>query len=469
MSKKSGLVGILLLIAFAVLLFVSKTYYSRNLPEVMGVMPAPKKLTKEEKAYGTAQWSDTFTKYAELSGTVKEIFVDDNSFLEEGAPVLAFTFQLDELRYNLRQLALDFEKNQLDEQNIHAKIASLQREIAEAKSETDDEIEPFEQEPLLTLELERLNVQLADAKQALEDGQKLYAAGAVAVSELETLQKNLTNIENLITVAETNIKKARQQYEKTLKQSNKETEQQNKERAKQIESLNDSIDAARRELQALSLNGRALSLNRERLNSQLTSFDGKEVVNAPVRGKILNLFVNPGQIVSQGSPLFELGCGDVMDVTVSLSVDNDFVNIGTDALLRDLTSLKDYGAKVTKIEEAEHERRVTISANAEDINSGRTYEAIIQKTIATEYTTIPNSAVNKDSNGYFVYMIKQRDGALGKEFYIQKFAIQIIDSDDTNTAIEPILQEPIMYISNKPVVSNMSVRLMNEGDFVVEQ
>ena len=83
---------------------------------------------------------------------------------------------------------------------------------------------------------------------------------------------------------------------------------------------------------------------------------------------------------------------------------------------------------------------------------------------------VPNGAVNKDKDGYFLYVLKTREGILGKEFFVEKSIINIGDSNIENTIIEKGITyfEPIVLISNKLFLDGETVNIKNEGDFFVK-
>ena len=85
------------------------------------------------------------------------------------------------------------------------------------------------------------------------------------------------------------------------------------------------------------------------------------------------------------------------------------------------------------------------------------------------FILVPNGAVNRDNDGYFLNQIRRRQGILGTEFYTIRQDIFIGGSDSTHTAVIRGIQtfEPIAVLSDRPFTHGQTIRLQNEGDLFV--
>ena len=50
--------------------------------------------------------------------------------------------------------------------------------------------------------------------------------------------------------------------------------------------------------------------------------------------------------------------------------------------------------------------------------------------------TLPAEAIYEESKNYYVYVLKERTGILGKEYYVEKIKVTIRDKNDKYAAIE---------------------------------
>lgn len=73
---------------------------------------------------------------------------------------------------------------------------------------------------------------------------------------------------------------------------------------------------------------------------------------------------------------------------------------------------------------------------------------------------IPNSSVIQDGPGHCVYVLKTRSGALGEENYVEKVSVNVLDSDDRNSAVDGALPEKskVVFLSSKVLENGMQVK-----------
>ncbi|EPY2285457.1 efflux RND transporter periplasmic adaptor subunit [Clostridium sporogenes] len=83
---------------------------------------------------------------------------------------------------------------------------------------------------------------------------------------------------------------------------------------------------------------------------------------------------------------------------------------------------------------------------------------------------IPKSCLNEDQGKSYIFLVKQRGGALGSEFYVEKVFVQLVAYDDQNCSIKPYagngsIKDSYGIVSNtsKPLTENTEVRLRLTG------
>ncbi|EKO1913409.1 efflux RND transporter periplasmic adaptor subunit [Clostridium botulinum] len=84
---------------------------------------------------------------------------------------------------------------------------------------------------------------------------------------------------------------------------------------------------------------------------------------------------------------------------------------------------------------------------------------------------IPKSCLNEDQGKSYIFLVKQRGGALGSEFYVEKVFVQLVAYDDQNCSIKPYtgndsIKDSYGIVSNtsKPLTENTEVKLQLTGN-----
>jgi multidrug efflux pump subunit AcrA (membrane-fusion protein) len=127
---------------------------------------------------------------------------------------------------------------------------------------------------------------------------------------------------------------------------------------------------------------------------------------------------------------------------------------------------------VTVVNPHEGAKRLTIEfvESSDNLAAGETFTIQFEERSSENFILVPNSAVNRDGDGYFLNQVRRRQGMLGTEYYTEKLRVYIGDSDTENTAIIRGITffEPIALASDKPFAERESIRLRNESDFFEE-
>ena len=83
-----------------------------------------------------------------------------------------------------------------------------------------------------------------------------------------------------------------------------------------------------------------------------------------------------------------------------------------------------------------------------------------QRSAEYEYV-VPNSAVREDNNGKFILIVESKSSPLGNRYIASRVDVEVLASDDNNTAISAGLfgYEYVITTSTKPVEAGKQVRL----------
>lgn len=100
-----------------------------------------------------------------------------------------------------------------------------------------------------------------------------------------------------------------------------------------------------------------------------------------------------------------------------------------------------------------------------DITPGQTLNVSVGQKSATYDCIVPNSAIREDNNGKFVLIVESKSSPLGNRYVATRVDVQVIASDDTQSAVTGGLSgwEFVITTSNKPVEAGKLVRLSNEN------
>ena len=94
-----------------------------------------------------------------------------------------------------------------------------------------------------------------------------------------------------------------------------------------------------------------------------------------------------------------------------------------------------------------------------DVNSGDTLSVSIPCSTSRYDTIIPKSALNEDSNGKFVLIVKSKSSPLGNRYFAERVDVEVLASDEISCAVQGNLNmgDYVITTSSKPV---------NDGDQV---
>ena len=446
------LIGFFILAFILISFFFSRTVYTYNLPIVTAYMPKTGKLTKEEKSTGLADWAEIAEVYSDISGKIDEILVAEGDQVSQGQALMRLSFDREDIQTKLRELTISRNKNALDTENIRMNIAKVNRSIADLSQEV------YKPDDVSENELLTLNMKIAKAEETLTKTKTLYESGVTPRSELDSAQYNLDTLLQDKGILLQTIADRKETAEKTV--SDKE-----KDRAKQLQSYNDQLAAYDQDLKAKELELQNLAIQQESYEKQLAKFDANGTIYAPSAGIITSIPVKAGQMANAHQHVASMGIGNTYEITCRLSLENNFVTTGDTVEIANATHKMD--ADVVKITPVEGTKKITLRVSSDEISTGETFTVTFQKKSAESGILVPNGAVHKDSDGYFLYQIKQRQGILGDEYYVAKQSVYIGDSDNENTIITKGVGffDPIVTLSNKALSENNTVKVKNEEDF----
>ena len=96
-----------------------------------------------------------------------------------------------------------------------------------------------------------------------------------------------------------------------------------------------------------------------------------------------------------------------------------------------------------------------------NVNSGDTLSVSIPCSTGRYDTIIPKSALNEDSNGKFVLIVKSKSSPLGNRYFAERVDVEVLASDEVSCAVQGSLNmgDYVITTSSKPVQSGDQVKM----------
>lgn len=191
-------------------------------------------------------------------------------------------------------------------------------------------------------------------------------------------------------------------------------------------------------------------------------------IDAPISGTVTSLNAIAGGTTSVSTPVAELqpeGKGFTMEITVTneqakrLSVGDkaDLVN----AWRYDDVTVTLAGIKPDKTDPGQ-KKLLTFDVTG-SVVAGQTLNISVGQKSANYDLIVPNSAIREDNNGKFILIVESKSSPLGTRYYASRVDVEVLASDDTQSAISAALYgyEFVITTSTKPVEAGKLIRLSN--------
>lgn len=312
----------------------------------------------------------------------------------------------------------------------------------------------------------------------------VYTELKTAEAAVEVAQKNqavladVTNANAILATARANEEAAWKVYEAAgpdhsvaisqyddVINKNKEyvNEQKEKVAEKQAE-LNDILTQMNQET-SLSAELEAIAEQRE-LIKKLQGGSTESTIVAPISGKVDNIYLTAGNSTTPGNEvatIFPDGKGYTMEVTVTKEQaqrlsKGDVADIQNAWYYSDVTAVLQQ-IKTSKTDPANS--KVLVFTVEGDVSDGQSLSISIGQKSANYDYIVPNSAIREDNNGKFILKVSQKSSPLGNRYYAERVDIEVLGSDDTQSAIRGALEgwEFVITTSTKPVEAGQLIRL----------
>ena len=212
---------------------------------------------------------------------------------------------------------------------------------------------------------------------------------------------------------------------------------------------------------------------REKVNEKLEEIAKLEeeaanpVITAPVSGKITSLSYAAGESTVPGENAAVIQVAG-KGFTTSFSVTNEQakkLNVGDVAELQNSWYYSDLTATLTAIKpdtaNPSQNKLLVFDVTGEDVTAGQSISLSVGQKSANYDLIVPNSAIREDNNGKFILIIESKSSPLGTRYIATRVDVEVLASDDTQTAISGALYgyEYVITTATKPVEAGKQVRL----------
>lgn len=189
-------------------------------------------------------------------------------------------------------------------------------------------------------------------------------------------------------------------------------------------------------------------------------------IEAPVAGTISSISKTAGETTAPEEALATMQ-PEGKGYTMSFSVTNDQaqkVSVGEKAELQNAWYYGEVTATLTGIrpdtENPGQKKLLSFSVEG-DVQAGQSISLSIGQKNANYDLIVPNSAVREDKNGKFILIVESRNSPLGNRYIATRVDVEVLATDDLNTAISAALYgyEYVITTATKPVEAGKQVRL----------
>ena len=188
-------------------------------------------------------------------------------------------------------------------------------------------------------------------------------------------------------------------------------------------------------------------------------------VTAEVAGTITSLSVMSGEYTSPDTPVAVIqpeGKGFTLSFSVTAEQAKR-ISVGDPAELVNSWWYEDITAAVASIKpdpaDPAKKRLVTFHVSG-DLIEGQSLSLQVGGQSQNYEMIVPNSAIREDNNGKFILVVEPKSSPLGTRYYAVRYDIQVLASDDTQSAISGAYgNEYVITTSTKPIEAGQLVRL----------
>lgn len=254
------------------------------------------------------------------------------------------------------------------------------------------------------------------------------------------------------------------QYDKVISINQRYVDEQNLIIADKRAELNELIAQFTQE-NALASQLMSIEEQRELINELRLGASGGQIT-APVTGTLQDFHLVAGEKTHaqmQIATIIPDGKGYSLEVPVTRE-QAQRLNVGDVAELQNAWYYSEVSVVLKQIKTDQKDpanSRILVFEVTGDVMNGQNLSISIGQKSAQYDLIVPNAAVREDANGKFVLIVSQKSSPLGNRYYAERVDVEVLGSDDTQTAISGDMSawDYVVTTSTKPVEAGQLIRL----------
>ena len=309
--------------------------------------------------------------------------------------------------------------------------------------------------------LNKANQTLNEARQAVNNADNESNAATTAYNDAKNYYNEcntvVQSINNEISTNSANSTKQKADLERAKVDADAALEQAKKELTQLLTDVSKELDLSNQSDLIRTQQEEVAKLREKAMGS---------TIEAPVAGTISSISKTAGETTAPEEALATMQ-PEGKGYTMSFSVTNDQaqkVSVGEKAELQNAWYYGEVTATLTGIrpdtENPGQKKLLSFSVEG-DVQAGQSISLSIGQKNANYDLIVPNSAVREDKNGKFILIVESRNSPLGNRYIATRVDVEVLATDDLNTAISAALYgyEYVITTATKPVEAGKQVRL----------
>lgn len=405
--------------------YPSESAYNKSLSNAKAAMDDAEEAEKNAKQAVT----DAQTERDKAAGDVVNAAPDKIKELEKIRDEKELALEEAKIALEAAEAAYNAAKTEYDTLNGEKDI------LKKAKAALDKKTEKTKEFNRANEKVEKYQIKVTEAQQALD----AKTATGTEDSELTDLKNQLVDVNTQLALANTALTDAQKEQDDALKAALAEIE---------IGSQNEKIKKQQEVV--------------EKLRSK--AIDAK--ITAPVSGTVTEVNLAAGEKTTPDEAIAVVQI-DGKGYSLSFSVTEEQskkVKTGETAEIQNNwygDEIKATLASVRPDKESGGRNKLLVFDVTGEVSEGQELSLSVGQQSSSYDLIVPNSALREDNNGKFVIIVESKSSPLGNRYIAKRVDVEVLASDDTQTAISGALYgyEYVITTSTKPVELGKQVRL----------
>ncbi|MTI65245.1 MAG: efflux RND transporter periplasmic adaptor subunit [Firmicutes bacterium] len=406
------------LIVIIFLTFSSKSIHNMTLAKVKVDYVSSGNLTKEIIKEGIVRPKESIEYYIDLNAVVKDLMVNVGDHVKKGDVLLVldnkkFKQELQKRKLELKELRIQNDKLLLEVDNKY--LHNYELKVKECREN------------------------MLQKKRSFITYKKLFEEGAKSKNEFNE-KYNDYKLEKL-------------KYENAVK-----------ELKLQKEKVNKQMKRIKKDIEAKKINISKKELEIKEIEDKIN----KSTIRALANGTIKELNFKKGMVINNSKAVYKL---DTLDKGFNFKAQlaNEkcsYIEIGDNVKVVIKNSSGDIiKGKVKAItnNKIPNKKTIIIDLGKKELSGEEVGTLFVRKEIDSYKYIIPRSSLYEDNKGKYIFVLNEKKGPLGKEYFVTKKTITIGDSDNRYIGVNSGLtgEEKIVIRSDKDLYDGSEVFLEN--------